>query len=100
MDFNGLLRRANLNSIQSFLIYGDESFEEASQKTYSERITDAQKQAADFFKARYSDIDEYDEIAGYFNDQAAVFEEVYFEIGLILGTKIAFQLYAKMEELR
>ena len=99
MDFNDFLQRANLNSIQTYLMYGCGSNEEPSKKTYSERITEAKKQAADFFKARYSDIDEYDEIAGYFNEQVTVFQDVYFEIGLILGAKIAFQIQEKMREL-
>lgn len=99
MDFSDLLQRTNLNSIESFLMYGGESFIKPPNKTYSERLADAKKKAKAFFETRYTDIDEYDEIAGYFNEQAAVFEEVYFEIGLLTGAKIAYQIREKMEEL-
>ncbi len=75
---------------------GSESFEKPSEKTYSERLAEARKKATAFFDARYSDIREYDEISGYFNEQAGVFQDVYFEIGLILGAKIAFQICGRI----
>jgi len=79
---------------------GSESFENLPEKTYSERLAEARKKATAFFDARYSDIHEYDEISGYFNEQAGVFQDVYFEIGLILGAKIAFQICGRMGELK
>jgi hypothetical protein len=85
MDFSDMLKRANLNSLQDYFLYGGESTKKPSDKTYSERLKEATKNATAFFKARYPDIAEYDEIAGYFGTQAAVFQEVYFEIGLIVG---------------
>ncbi len=100
MNFSELLQRANLNCIEDFLINGSESFDKPSEKTYSERLAEAQKKVTAFFQARYTDIHEYDEIAGYFHEQARVFQDVYFEIGLILGAKIAFQLCERMEELK
>ena len=99
MDFSDLLQRTNLNSIETILMHGGENFEKPPDKTYSERLADANKKARAFFKARYTDIEEYDEIAGYFDEQAAVFEDVYFEIGLLIGAKIAYQIRGKMEEL-
>lgn len=99
MDFSRLLNRTNLNSIESFLIDGGELFESPSDKTYSQRLAEAQKKIIAFLQARYTDIREYDEISGYFCEQAEVFKDVYFEIGLILGAKIAFQIRGKMEEL-
>ncbi len=100
MDLGDLLRRANLNCIEDFLISGGESFERPSEKTYSERLAEAAKKATAFFDARYSDIREYDEISGHFNEQAGVFQDVYFEIGLIVGAKIAFQICGRMGELK
>ena len=99
MDFSDLLRRANLNAIEDFIIHGGESLEKPSEKTYSQRIADAEKKAKAFFEAKYPDVNEYDEVAGCFNEQAAVFEEVYFEIGLIIGVKIARQIFLRMGEM-
>jgi len=98
MDFKDLLQRANLNCIENYLLYGEPTFEKQSEKSYSERLKEARKKASAFFKARYSDIDEYDEISGYFYEQVEVYQDVYFEIGLIVGAKIAFQLRGKIEE--
>ena len=52
-----------------------------------------------FFEERFSDIKELDEIVGYYYKQAIVYRDVYFEIGLITGAKIAFQIHKRMEEL-
>ena len=52
-----------------------------------------------FFEERFSDIKELDEIAGYYYKQAIVYRDVYFEMGLITGAKIAFQIHKRMEEL-
>ncbi len=99
MDFSNLLRRTNLNAIETFLMSGGDSFEDPPSKTYSERIEDADKKAKAFFESRYTDIGELDEIAGYYYEQTAVYEDVYFEIGLLIGAKIAYQIRGKMEEL-
>lgn len=99
MDFHGLLQRANLNAIQAFLIYGGDFHEEPSGKTYAERLKDADKNALEFFESRYTDIKEYDEITGCYYEQIAAYEEVYFEIGMILGAKIGMQLSERINEL-
>ena len=99
MDFNHSYRRADLNSIEAFLMHGGESFERPSDKSYAQRLREARKNATAFFEARFTNIDEFDEIAGYFNEQVSVFEDVYLEIGLLLGARIAFQICGKIAEL-
>ena len=44
-------------------------------------------------------MDDFDRIYGYFDDQVTEYEEVFFEIGIIVGAKIGFQFREKMEEL-
>ena len=99
MDFKDLLRRANLKTIEDFLIYDIDSFETSPKKSYSRRLEEAKQNAINFFNARYKDIKEFDEIVGYFNEQTYVFQEVYFEIGLITGAKIAYQICERIKEL-
>ena len=99
MDFKDLLKRVNLKTIEDFLIYGVESFETPPKKSYSKRLEEAKKNAIDFFKARYKDVKEFDEILGYFSEQTYVYQDVYFEIGLITGAKIAYQICERMKEL-
>ena len=81
------------------LTHGGESFERPSDKSYAQRLQEARKNATAFFEARFTNIDEFDEIAGYFNEQVSVFEDVYLEIGLLLGARIAFQICGKIAEL-
>lgn len=99
MDFSDLLQRASLLSVERFFMYGGENMEKPSGKTYSQRLLEVRKKAAAFFEQRFPNLEEYDEISGYYDELAAVYEEVYFEIGLILGAKIAFEVRGKMEEL-
>lgn len=99
MEFNNILNRANLNSLEEFLFHGGECFAEPSEKTYAERLKEADSKVSAFFGEQYSDINEYDEISGYYHRQTNVYREVYFEIGLITGAKIAFQFAKRTEEL-
>ncbi len=77
MDYSGILRRIEI-----------------------ERLMEADEKAHAFFKARYPDMKEYDEIMAYYYNQTGVIKEVYFEIGLIAGGKIAFEISKRMEELK
>lgn len=99
MNIKDYLQRAEFISLQNFFKYGGETYLESSKKTYSEQLADARKNAKEFFEKRYTDIDEYDEIYGYFDEQVSVYEEVYFEIGLIVCAKIGMQLQKRLEEL-
>ncbi len=101
MKFDGLLRRANLNSLETFLIHGGENFKEPDIKTYSERLEIANKKLSAFLSSvcDSTNIEEYDKISGDIYEQISVHEDVYFEMGLIMGAKIAFQVRGKMEEL-
>lgn len=66
MKFDGLLRRANLNSLETFLKYGGESLEEPSMKTYSQKLEKANKRLSAFLSSVCDDtnIEKYDKIAG------------------------------------
>lgn len=99
MKFEDYLQRAELVSLQNFLKHGGETYTKTSEKTYSEQLCEARKNAKAFFEEKYPDIDEYDRILGYFDEQISVYEEVYFEIGLIVGAKIGFQFRGKFDEL-
>lgn len=100
MNFNDYLQRAELFSLEDFIKNGCETYIKLPKETFSERLDAAMKNMEEFCNRKYSDIKEYDEVYGYFYEQASVFEEVYFEIGLIVGSKIAFQLCDKINELR
>ena len=99
MNFNDYLQRAELISLQSFLKHGGETFIKSSEKSYSEQLAEARKNAKEFFGKKFPNKDEYDEVYGYFDEQASVYEEVFFEIGIIIGAKIGIQLKNRLEEL-
>ena len=100
MNFKNFLQKADLYSFQEFIKYGAEAFIKPEAKPYCERIKEARKNAVDFFERKFSNIDEFDKVLGYFDEQNSVYEEVYFEIGMILGAKMAFEISGKLDELR
>lgn len=99
MKFENYLQRAELISLQNFIKFGGETTIPTSNKKYSERLAEARKKALNFFEEKFPDMDEFDRIYGYFDDQVTEYEEVFFEIGIIVGAKIGFQFREKMEEL-
>lgn len=100
MDFSGLLHRTNLNVLEAFITNELESNDAPSEQGYRERLMEADNKAANFLKARFPVLKEYDQIMAYYYNQTEVIQEVYFEIGLIVGGKIAFEISKKMEELK
>lgn len=54
----------------------------------------------EFLHTQYPDMETYEKISDYFNEMAIVIEEVFFEIGLITGAKIGYQLREKIDELK
>lgn len=100
MDIKNLLNRAKTEDIRTFLLYGGELLKAEDEKSYSERIEEAEKNAISFFEKRYTDVAEFDEMCGYFFNQTSVYQEVYFEIGLLAGAKIGYQLKEKMTDLQ
>ena len=99
MDFEDYLKRAEFISLQDFLKTGGETHLISSPLSYSEQLRETQEKAKAFFEEKFTDIEEYDEITEYFYQLAGVYEEVFFEIGTILGAKIGMQLQKRLQEL-
>ena len=100
MKFEDYLQRAEFISLQNFLKTGGETYVSSSQQTYSEQLREVHQKATDFFNEKFKDIDEHDKISECFYDLAGVYEEVFFEIGSIVGAKIGMQLQKKLQELQ
>lgn len=100
MNFGNLLHRSNLNTLETFITCGEKSFSSPPEGAYSERLKKASQNVTALFQARFPDFQDYDEVAGYYDKQVEVVQDIYFEIGLILGARIAFQISEKMEELK
>ena len=100
MKFEDYLQRAEFISLQNFLKTGGETFVKSSQQTYSEQLKEARQKAKDFFDEKFPELDEHDEIVEYFYDLVSVYEEVFFEIGSIIGAKIGMQLQKRIQELQ
>lgn len=99
MNFKDCLQRAEFISLQNFLKHGGETYILSSDKKYSEQLAEARTKAKNFFEEKFPDMEDYDKIYGYFDEQVCVYEKVFFEVGVIVGAKIGFQLGKRMEEL-
>ncbi len=100
VEFSKLLQRANLNVLEAYIVRELESWEDPPYKPYSERLAEAGRDADTFLKARFPELKDYNEITSFYDRQVSVNQDVYFEIGLIVGGKMAFEISRRMEELK
>ncbi len=90
-----MLDRANLNVIEEFILTGFTSNMKPSEKKYSERLMDVENKISEYMNMHEKMVPECAELWKCFSEQS----EVYFELGIIIGAKIAFQLQKRIEEI-
>ncbi len=100
MYFEDYLNRANLSNLQEFIKFGSEGRAENSNETYESRIKTARKNALKFFEENFQSIDEFDYMLNCFETQTEVYKDVYFEIGILLGAKLGYEICEKMQQLK
>ena len=80
MDFSSLFRRANLNSVEEYLLNGGESLLKPSNKTYSERLTEAQKNISAFFETQFKDPNRLEQAFLYYDEQVQAYHDVFLKL--------------------
>lgn len=93
-EFTDVLKRTDLNSIASFLLYGIDDMDEITD-SYSEKMNAAYEDYYESMKKAFPDaaIDEEDMnniVAGF----SGIESDVYFKVGLLIG----FQIYKFFDE--
>jgi len=99
MYFKNMLNRAKLMNMGSFLMSGCEYTEVPKDESYTEQIREADRQIYEFLEERFPNGKEGEEIRDVFFSLFDVYQRVYFELGLLVGGKIALQVHKKLEEL-
>ncbi len=99
MDIEEMINRTNLAQIQCFLQYGTDWLKDTSKDTYSERIRASEQRSVEFFETYFPDMEKCEKVTALFDKEIGVYKDVYFEIGLILGAKLGFELHGKAKEL-
>ena len=97
MSFSNLLHRANLNAIDQFIMTGAEQLNDFSDKTYLQRIHDECHILSEYLKKNFPE--NHEEILNNIFKYIDVTEEIYFEMGLIAGAKLAFQIDKRLADL-
>lgn len=90
-----IFERANLKQICNFLLYGAEVVE-VSDKSYEERIKEADSQIRSIIKEKLTNHNTDDEIERVINDisnYGIESEQVYMEIGIQCGAMLAMELF-------
>ena len=85
------IERTNIQHIRSFLMYGVENIE-IDTRSYNERIEQYSKPALERLKKIYTDEKEFDEALTEFNLAVGEYQDVYLEIGMILGSRLLYSL--------
>lgn len=99
MEFEEILKRADLNSLRAFIMIGTEDFDEKPQLTYSEQIKSANQNIENILKEKIPSFKELDEIEGNLNEQIYTLEKVCFEMGMLSGVKITLQILKKLKDI-
>ena len=99
MNFEEILKRADLNSLRAFIMIGAEDLDENPQLTYSEQIKSANHNIDNILKEKFPVFEELDEIESNLNEQIYTLEKICFEMGMLTGAKIVIQALKKMKEI-
>ncbi len=95
MDYiDQIFQRTDLREVISFLLYGAEDFTESA--PYQERLDVTWEELANHLRDRYPGTEEFDAVCGLALQHTAVVENVYTEIGLQAGIKMAAQIYQNL----
>jgi len=86
-----IFTRLDIQHIREFLLHSVECVE-INDKSYRQRIDDSRKTAIAMIQAKFPDEDESIKITDEVYDYASACEEVYMEIGMQCGAKLAMQL--------
>lgn len=87
---NEVFRRADIQQIQNFLLYGVEG--DIDPRSYVERLEAPKKQWTAKLQERYLNQTEYEEICNLIFEYGSTMQDVYMEIGLQIGAILAAQV--------
>ena len=99
MLFENLLKRANLNNLETFLWSGGVCERAQPEESYRDRIRAAEQKMERFLKTHFPDKMEFEAANDIWSEVNGVYMDIYFEVGLLLGAKIALQINSRLEEL-
>ncbi len=90
-----IFQRLDIQQMCEFLMRGT-GLKDISGKSCYDRLEDAQKEMRVFFQNKFPDMNECEKVTTVIYSYAGVCEEVYMEIGMMCGVKLALQLLGKM----
>jgi len=88
MNFREMAERTDISNIHSFITYGEEGFKDIPEKNYAERIAEAQLNISNYLKEQLESQEQLDEMLERIFTMTEVYEDVYFEAGMLLGAKL------------
>ena len=88
---NEIFKRADIQQIRSFLMNGDECRIERG--TYEERIEKAERTVYERMRKEFPENKDYEDVMGLVYCYASAVEDVYMEIGLLIGSVLSSQVY-------
>lgn len=84
--------RLNLQQIREFLLHGVECID-LSDKSYKQRLSEAEKTAIDLIIQHFPNMKEYEKITTEVYNYGTASQNVFMEIGLQCGMLLALQLF-------
>ncbi len=100
MEFKDIMKRAEFTAIGSYLRSGDNILFEPDHKSYEEQIISAEAQISSLLSEWFPDRKEHDLIYDRIFHLTGTYIDVFFELGVLSGAKIGYQLKSKLDELK
>ena len=99
MDIESLLKRSDLTKMGLFLRHGNEWLAETSKDKYTNQLRESEIRIQEFFDKHFPDLDENEKAVQLFDRETETYKNVYFEIGLLVGSGLGYKLRERMNEI-
>lgn len=97
IDFEKVLERADIQHLRSFLLIGKEC-EHLSFEPYKRRVDEPRRAVLKMIEKKFPDMDDNEPLNGKFLDATGAYMDVFMELGLQAGMKLAAQVLGSNEK--
>ena len=99
MYYDKFFKRADLRSVEAYILNGSELFEAPDENCVSDRIKECENNIEAVISENVKSIENHDDILSVIFSQISTYEELAFEAGFLSGAKIILQAMDRLKKL-
>lgn len=97
VDFEKVLERSDIQHLRSFLLHGKEC-DNLNNETYKKRLDEPRRAVLKMIEKKFPDMDDNEPLNGKVYDATGAYMDVFMELGLQAGMKLAAQVMGNNEK--